>query len=127
MTKTFIIICIAIVLLQGGLGVLRWLKKNNAGPFWKTVFRCLALVAMTIVVVTRIPAVRERMGLAIAPVVFDLGIRNCCFLLDFLMATSLIRMLIEQFLLHQPYTKREWIVSGLLCGMIGVLSVSFLL
>ena len=120
MTKTFIIICIVIVLLHAAVVCIRYRRNKLQKKRSNVAAYLVSALALLSIIVMNIPSVEERMALWIAPKMIALGAASFLFLLAFLMATSLVRMLIEQFVLHVPYKKTDWIEVILLNAAVAV-------
>ena len=108
--RTFVIIaCIVIVLLHAVIVCIRCRRnKQPKKKSGKAIVWLLSAPAFLGVIVMNLPSLKERMALWIAPKMIALGAASFLFLLTFLVATSLVRMLIEQFVLHVPYKKFDW-------------------
>ena len=107
---TFVIVtCIVIVLLHGVVAAIRYHRHKSNKSGRSVLSYVLTVLALGLLIVMRIPAVEERMTLWIAPKMIALGAAAFLFLLEFLAATTLVRMLMEQFVLHVPYKKLDWL------------------
>ncbi len=109
MNPFVIIACIVIVLLHAAVVCIRYRRNKLQKKRSNVAAYLLSALALLAVIVMNIPSVEERMALWIAPKMIALGAASFLFLLAFLMATSLVRMLIEQFVLHVPYKKLDWL------------------
>ena len=120
MNPFVIIACIVIVLLHAAVVCIRYRRNKLQKRGSKAGYYVVSALALLSAIVMNIPSVEERMALWIAPKMIALGAAAFLFLLAFLMATSLVRMLIEQFVLHVPYKKFDWFQIILLNAAVAV-------
>ena len=125
MTKLFCICCIVILLFQVIAAFLKWLMKKLENSGHTALYILIGAVVTCGVLAVRLPAVREQLYPLLKPLMADLNFKPFVQLIEFLILTSLMRMMYEHFVLKLKYSRLDWILFILLGAGWTVLTFCF--
>ena len=113
MSDLLLFCCIAIVLLQVVVTLLRFLLHSLKKLHLTVISNCIKGALLLLLLAVRyVPQVSDGLEKAVLPGIVELGLKNCAKLIMLLVLTCPLRMLVEHFLLKMPYKLTDWILIG---------------
>ena len=100
MNKLFYISCIVIVLVQAGVTFLRWLVEELDDHGHEVIAYILGILLTGGALAVKLPFIHDPLVEALKPMFVNMDFTPFLYLLEFTVATTVLRMLFEHFVLH---------------------------
>lgn len=126
MSKLFCICCIVILVFQVAVVIIRWLIENLNRNGHENLVIVITTLTTAAVLCLRLPVVNNAIKEAVKPMFVNQDFSQIIYLLDFVIITTMFRMLFEQFVLHLRYKKWEWILFSLIFVFFTFWTIRFL-
>jgi hypothetical protein len=113
MSSLFFICCVVILVFQIAVVIIRWLIDELDKNGLETLVIIVTTVTSCAVLSLKLPFVNRAIKEAVKPMFVNQDFSQIVYLLDFVVITTLFRMMFEHFVLHLQYKKLEWIFFSL--------------
>ena len=113
MTKLFCICCIVVLVVQVAVVIIRWLMEELEKKGLENLLIAVGTLTTAVVLCLRLPVVNRAIKDAVKPMFVNQDFSQIVYLLDFIVITTMFRMMFEHFVLHLHYKKLEWIFFAL--------------
>ena len=113
MSQLFCICCIVILVFQAAVAIIRWLMEELDKKGFDNLVIVIGTLTSAGVLCLRLPVVNNAVKEAVKPLFVNQDFSQIIYLLDFLVITTMFRIMFEHLILHLRYKKLEWIFFSL--------------